>query len=74
MDSDVLGECLSGSTAVEDGLRAYEERRRPAAYAVVELSRRGMFTRSRDGSDRDEVDPIALRYERGVEGVADGQV
>jgi 2-polyprenyl-6-methoxyphenol hydroxylase-like FAD-dependent oxidoreductase len=74
VDSDVLGECLSGGTAVEDGLRAYEERRRPAAYAVVELSRRGMFTRSRDGSDGEEVDPIALRYERGVEGVTDGQV
>jgi hypothetical protein len=33
-----------------------------------------MFTRARDGSDGEEVDPIALRYERGVEGVADVQV
>jgi 2-polyprenyl-6-methoxyphenol hydroxylase-like FAD-dependent oxidoreductase len=60
--------------AVVDGLREYEERRRPAAYSVVDLSRRGMFTRARDGSDREEVDPIALRYERGVEGVTDVQV
>jgi 2-polyprenyl-6-methoxyphenol hydroxylase-like FAD-dependent oxidoreductase len=74
VDSEVLGECLSGGTAVADGLREYEERRRPAAYSVVELSRRGMFTRARDGSDGEEVDPIALRYERGVEGVADVQV
>jgi 2-polyprenyl-6-methoxyphenol hydroxylase-like FAD-dependent oxidoreductase len=70
VDSQVLGECLAGGAAVEDGLRAYEERRRPAAYAVVELSRRGMFTGAPDGSGRDVVDPIALRYERGVEGVA----
>jgi FAD-dependent urate hydroxylase len=74
VDAVVLGECLSGGTAIEDGLREYEARRRPAAYAVVELSSRGMFSRARDGSDREEVDPIALRYERGVEGVADVQV
>jgi 2-polyprenyl-6-methoxyphenol hydroxylase-like FAD-dependent oxidoreductase len=74
VDSEVLGECLSGGTAVVDGLREYEQRRRPAAYSVVDLSRLGMFTRSRDGSDGEEVDPIALRYERGVEGVADVQV
>jgi 2-polyprenyl-6-methoxyphenol hydroxylase-like FAD-dependent oxidoreductase len=74
VDSQVLGECLAGGTAIVDGLREYEERRRPAAYAVVDLSRLGMFTRSRDGSGGDEVDPIALRYERGVEGVADVQV
>jgi 2-polyprenyl-6-methoxyphenol hydroxylase-like FAD-dependent oxidoreductase len=71
VDSAVLGECLSGGTAVVDGLREYEERRRPVAYSVVELSQRGMFAPARDGSDREEVDPIALRYERGVEGVAD---
>jgi FAD-dependent urate hydroxylase len=71
VDSEVLGECLAGGTSVEDGLREYEERRRPVAYSVVELSGRGMFTRARDGSGREEVDPIALRYERGVERIAD---
>lgn len=70
VDSAVLAECLSGATSVVDGLREYEERRRPVAYSVVELSSRGMFARARDGSDREEVDPISLRYERGVEGAA----
>jgi 2-polyprenyl-6-methoxyphenol hydroxylase-like FAD-dependent oxidoreductase len=74
VDSAVLGECLSGGARVVDGLREYEARRRPAASAVVDLSRRGMFTPSRDGRPSEEVDPIALRYERGVEGVADVEV
>ena len=60
-----------GCRSVVDGLREYEERRRPVAYSVVEFSSRGMFAPSRDGSDREEVDPISLRYERGVEGAAD---
>jgi FAD-dependent urate hydroxylase len=71
VDSAVLGECLSGGAGVVDGLREYEERRRPAADHVVNLSRRGMFTQAPGG---EEVDPIALRYERGVEGVADVRV
>lgn len=74
VDSAALGECLAGGAGVVDGLREYEERRRPAAYSVVNLSRRGMFTPPRDERPSEEVDPIALRYERGVEGVADVRV
>jgi 2-polyprenyl-6-methoxyphenol hydroxylase-like FAD-dependent oxidoreductase len=73
VDSAVLGECLAGGTAVVDGLREYEERRRPVAYSVVDISRRGMFAPASDGSGREEVSPISLRYERGVEGVADAK-
>jgi 2-polyprenyl-6-methoxyphenol hydroxylase-like FAD-dependent oxidoreductase len=71
VDSAVLGECLAGGASVVNGLREYEERRRPVAYSVVELSQRGMFAPARDGSGGEEVDPISARYERGVEGVAD---
>jgi 2-polyprenyl-6-methoxyphenol hydroxylase-like FAD-dependent oxidoreductase len=73
VDSAVLGECLAGGTAVVDGLREYEERRRPVAYSVVDISRRGMFAPASAGSGREEVSPISLRYERGVEGVADAK-
>lgn len=71
VDAQVLGECVSGGGDVEDSLREYEHRRRPDAYRAVELSRRGLFTDGTAGSGSDEVDPIALRYERGIEQAVD---
>lgn len=68
VDSVALGEALENAATVEDGIALYEDWRRPAAYRVVHLSRRGMF---RDVDDRPkeagDVDPISLRYERDVE-------
>ena len=62
---------MAGGGDVEGSLREYENRRRPVAYRVVELSRRGMFTNGAAGLESDEVDPIALRYERGIEEAPD---
>lgn len=71
VDAQILGECVAGGGDVEGSLREYENRRRPVAYRVVELSRRGMFTNGAAGLESDEVDPIALRYERGIEEALD---
>lgn len=70
VDAQVLGECMAGGGDVEHSLLEYENRRRPDAYRAVELSRRGMFTNGSRGLESDEVDPIALRYERGIEQAA----
>ena len=48
---------MAGGGDVEGSLREYENRRRPVAYRVVELSRRGMFTNGAAGLESDEVDP-----------------
>jgi 2-polyprenyl-6-methoxyphenol hydroxylase-like FAD-dependent oxidoreductase len=70
VDSGVLGECLAGSVDVEDGLREYEARRRPVAYACVYKSRLGMFTQPQDEGEEEAIDPVSARYERYIEGVA----
>jgi 2-polyprenyl-6-methoxyphenol hydroxylase-like FAD-dependent oxidoreductase len=71
VDAQVLGECMAAGSDVEDSLREYENRRRPDAYRAVELSRRGLFRNGTADLERDEVDPIALRYERGIEKAVD---
>lgn len=68
VDSKVLGESLAESTDVRKGLQMYEQRRRPDAYNAVSLSRRGMFANTGQEPDGKVVDPIALRYERDIEG------
>ena len=64
VDSQVLSEVLSGNSDVEAALGEYERLRKPVAYHVVERSRRGSYRGSH------VVDPIAVRYEKEVEGFA----
>ena len=70
--SEVLGECLAGGTSV--GGQGYGSTRSDAVLSPTPSSScpgAACSPRARNGSGREEVDPIALRYERGVEGVAD---
>jgi 2-polyprenyl-6-methoxyphenol hydroxylase-like FAD-dependent oxidoreductase len=68
VDAAALGQALEGANSVEDGVALYEDGRKPDAYRVVHLSRRGMFASAdADSEGGRTVDPISLRYERDVE-------
>ena len=64
IDSQVLSEVLSRNSDIEAALNEYERIRKPVAYHVVDRSRRGSYLGAH------VVDPIAVRYEKEIEGVA----
>jgi len=62
IDAQVLSEVLRGNRDVAGALKEYERLRMPVAYHVVDRSRRGSF------HGTGAVDPIAVRYEKEIEG------
>lgn len=68
VDAVSLGHHLQHARDIESGLLDYESHRKSAAYSVVALSGRGMYRDDAVTPTASDVDPIALRYVRDVEG------
>lgn len=64
IDALALKDAFAKTRNIDEALRAYEERRRPAANAVVKISQMGGFLPGND------VDPIAVRYQNEIEPIA----
>lgn len=64
LDALALRDAFANTKDVADALRNYEAQRKESSYAIVRASSRGSFM------GRNKVDPIAVRYEREVEGSA----
>jgi 2-polyprenyl-6-methoxyphenol hydroxylase-like FAD-dependent oxidoreductase len=62
IDAQVLTDALRGRSDIDAALKEYERIRMPVAYHVVDSSRRGTFRGAK------VVDPIAVRYEKEIEG------
>lgn len=62
IDALVLRNAFSQTKDIDEALHEYEKQRRPAVHHVVKCSQKGSFL------GRNNVDPIAVRYEREVEG------
>ncbi len=69
VDAVALVENLQKAPDVESGLLAYEASRLKTAYSVVENSGKGMYRPGSNSLVPANVDPIANRYMRYVEGV-----
>lgn len=68
VDSQVLGQCMKGATrqTISQHLKQYENRRRENAEHVVNVSR--TFVSLKRDETGFTIDPIAVRYERDIEG------
>ncbi|MFT5113575.1 MAG: FAD-dependent urate hydroxylase [Parasphingorhabdus sp.] len=64
VDALALRDAFATTQNVDQALSAYEAKRRPVATAIVKCSQKGLFL------GRNNVDPIALRYQNEIESIA----
>ncbi|MFO1173394.1 MAG: NAD(P)/FAD-dependent oxidoreductase [Hyphomicrobiaceae bacterium] len=64
VDALALKNAFAENTNVDEALRLFEEVRRPVANAVVKCSQKGLFL------GRNNVEPIAIRYEKEIEPIS----